>query len=249
MSTNRRFLILSSLGRLIRKERGASQVTEGYFPNHPGRSSHVQVEGGNCSLILVTTAGNAMPVEERTDVPRAHADALLDVAPGKVVYDRSRMSLAGREICIDRFSVPSALDLISVAFDTEEEARSFRAPPWFGTELTGEQSYQNRSIALEGAPTPPDLPLSNSALESLLDALENRFAAARARPGPQRNQQAQAGGNSLARLAASPFGEVAAAAPVKADEEQPEPEPAPEQNGSENIEDDVIRELARALGR
>lgn len=252
MTTIRRFLIASSLGRLVRKERGASRVTEGYFPNHPGRSSHVQVEGGTCNLILITTSGNGLPNEERTEVPRAHADALLDVAPGKVVYDRARINLSGREVFVDRFSLPDALDLISVPFEDEETARGFRPPPWFGPEVTGEQAYQNRSVALEGAPTPPDVPLSNTSLESLLDTFENRFASAPpARRGqPQSRSHPPASGEAHARPAAAPS--EAESAPVpRPGGGGPSAADTPEDSSNENdaIEDDVIRELARALGR
>jgi CYTH domain-containing protein len=252
MTTNRRFLIASSLGRVVRKERGASRVTEGYFPHHPGRSSHVQVEGGTCNLILITNSSGNLPTEERTEVPRAHADALLDVAPGKVVYDRARLNLSGREVFVDRFSLPGPLDVISVAFEDEETARGFRPPPWFGPEVTGEQAYQNRAIALEGAPTPPDVPLSNAALESLLDVFESRFAAPQARrPQPNTRPQPNPSGESSARPVAVPFGEGAGAPASRAANAAPAPEESSEDSSSESdtIEDDVIRELARALGR
>jgi CYTH domain-containing protein len=249
MNTTRRFLIASALGRLIRNERGASRVTEGYFPNHPGRSSHVQVEGGTCSLVLVTTSGNAAPVEERTEVPRAHADALLDVAPGKVVYDRSRVTVSGREIFVDRFTLPGALDLIAVPFEAEDDARAFRPPVWFGPEVSGEQIYHNRSIALEGSPSPQDLPLSNGALESLLDVIENRFTSARARPATAARQPVQA--ESASRMGASSLAESGQSSSAKAESsaQASAGSSAEDDTATENIEDDVIRELARALGR
>jgi CYTH domain-containing protein len=254
MSTIRRFLIASSLGRLVRKERGASRVTEGYFPHQPGRSSHVQVEGGTCNLILITSSGGGLPTEERTEVPRAHADALLDVAPGKVVYDRARLNLAGREIFVDRFSVPGPLDVLSVVFEDEDTARSFRAPPWFGPEVTSEQAYQNRSIALEGAPTPPDVPLSNAGLESLLDMFENRFASSSPARRPQPNgwTPAAPSGDAPARPIAVPFGEgnaPSSSRPTNGGQPAPQESAADTSNENDAIEDDVIRELARALGR
>src|SRR4051812_20784250 len=120
MSQTRRFLVASSLARLVRKERGGNRVTEGYFPNHADRSSYVYVEGDRSSLVLITT-GPGLPVEERTDVPRAHAEALLDVTPGKVDYVRSTLSVGNRDIHISRFVTPGPLDLITVEFDREDE--------------------------------------------------------------------------------------------------------------------------------
>src|SRR4051812_3104535 len=205
MSTTRRFLIATSLARLIRKDRGGARVTEGYFPNQTGRSSHVHVEGDRGSLVLVTAPANGTPSEERTEVPRAHAEALLDVAPGKVEYARSRLTAAGREIRVDRFVRPGPLDLVSVEFDNEEQAGSFRPPLWFGPEVTGDAAYQNRAIALGTLPQVPDVSLTNAALDSLLDAIENRLGN---RPSMQNrplgsSPSSAEGGDALRRLSAS----------------------------------------------
>ena len=105
MSTSRRYLIASSLARLIRKERGGNRVTEGHFPNQADRSSYVIVEGDKGSLVLITT-GHGGPLEERTDVPRAHAEALLDVTPSKVDFVRSHLTVGTRDIHINRYVTP-----------------------------------------------------------------------------------------------------------------------------------------------
>ena len=78
MSTTRRFLVAPALVRLLRKERGSSRITEGHFAPQGGRNSFVRVDGQACQLILVNNG-----VEERTEVPRAHGDALLDVCPAR----------------------------------------------------------------------------------------------------------------------------------------------------------------------
>ena len=41
--------------------------------------------------------------------------------------------------------------------------------------MTEEPAFQNRAIALEGIPKVPEVALSNAALDSFLDALENRI--------------------------------------------------------------------------
>ena len=56
MPITRCFLLASSLARLIEKERGGHRVTEGYFPDQPGRTTYVRVEEGMGSLILVRHA-------------------------------------------------------------------------------------------------------------------------------------------------------------------------------------------------
>jgi CYTH domain-containing protein len=92
----RRFLIASSLARLVARERGSTPITEGYFEARQGGSSHVVVEGERCHLVLTTDTQAAAPVEERTEVPRSHAEALLEVCAGTVSLQRSRAAAAAR---------------------------------------------------------------------------------------------------------------------------------------------------------
>ena len=80
----RRFLIATSLARLIGKEQGvAGQVSEGYFPAHPHRDQFVSLEPRHCYLVLATTKEGAEAVE-RTELPRSQAEALLAVCAGEV---------------------------------------------------------------------------------------------------------------------------------------------------------------------
>jgi CYTH domain-containing protein len=256
MVTSRRYLIASSLARLVRKERGGNRVTEGHFPNQADRSSFVVVEGDKGSLVLVH-AGPGGPVEERTEVPRAHAEALLDVTPGKLDYLLTHLTVGTRDIQIVRFVTPGPLDLISVFFESDEEARDFRPLSWFGPDVTTEVTYQNRSLALEGAPQAPDVPISNAALNSLLDTLENRYATprgytphapARNPADPNRGQR-----NPAPPSAPAPSNERAGPAqpgvPLRpASPNQTDDEISDDDNDLNlNIEDNVIRELARSL--
>ena len=177
MTLVRRFQVAPALVRLIRKERGSSRITEGYFPPQSGRTSFVRVDGGQCHLVLVTS-DNGASHEERTEVPRAHGDALLDVCAGRAAYDRTQVALGnGRDALIDRYVAPGHVDVISVVFDNPDEAGGFPVPPWFGPEVTTEPAYEGRSIALQGVPHPGEVGLSNAALDAVLDLIESEPAA------------------------------------------------------------------------
>ena len=264
MSTTRRFLISPPLARLLRRDRGGSRVTEGHFPNQTGCSSHVYLDAETSSLVLLTAAADGSPLEERTDVPRAHAEALLDVAPGKADYARTRLNVAGREVWIDRFVTPGPLDLIQVNFENQDEAAAFTPPAWFGPEVTSDHAYLTRSIALHELPDVPDVPLSNAALDGLLDALENRFAASPRQVAPMR----RGAGEDTVRRFTNGFGEApsrprevvvpqaypaeppapaAQPVPPAAEASSPAPGPSGANDTDLDIEDDVIRELARSL--
>ena len=179
MSVVRRFLVAPSLVRLLRKERGGARVTEGYFAPQAGRTSFVRLQGTNCFLVLMTGAEGAM-AEERTEVPRAHGDALLDVCAGRAVYERTTVSLGGGgEALVDRYVRPAGLDVVSLVFPDTGAAQAFTPPVWFGAEVTTDKAYDGQSIALTGIPTPGDIPLNNAALDAVLDLIEPRFSSGR----------------------------------------------------------------------
>ncbi|APT31025.1 translation initiation factor IF-2 [Methylobacterium phyllosphaerae] len=235
MSTVRRFLVAPSLVRLIRKERGGARITEGHFAPQGGRASYVRVDGQVCQLVLVNKGADGIPVEERTDVPRAHGDALLDVCPGKAAYDRTTLNAGGREIAIDRYVTPGSLDLISITFDNDGDAAAFHAPSWFGREVSNEPAFERQALAIQGVPAAEEVALSNAALDAVLDLIEPRFGFGRY-GSSSRNAESDEGATSAMRRAVTPAAAAApAAAPVVPAPPAPEPaaaarppEPAPE---------------------
>ena len=261
MTLVRRFQVAPALVRLIRKERGSSRITEGYFPPQSGRTSFVRVDGGQCHLVLVTS-DNGATSEERTEVPRAHGDALLDVCAGRAAYDRTQVALGnGRDSLIDRYVAPGAVDVVSVVFDNPDEANGFPVPPWFGPEVTSDAAYEGRSIALQGVPQPGEIGLSNAALDAVLDLIEPRYGFGRY-AAPSRNGDEGGVVNALRRIATPPAPEPAPPPPpepepvheapppppqAEAAPEPPPPPPAPEPHPDARI-DDVIESLSQALG-
>jgi CYTH domain-containing protein len=220
MSTIRRFLVAPSLVRLIRKERGGARITEGHFAAQGGRSSYVRVDGQVCQLVLVNKGPDGIPVEERTDVPRAHGDALLDVCPGKAAYDRTVLTIGGREVTIDRYVTPGNLDLISLAFDNDADAGAFQTPNWFGREVSSEPAFERQALAIQGVPAAEEVPLSNAALDAVLDLIEPRFGFGRYGSTARTSEPSEDGAMNAMRRIVTP---AAAAAPVVAP-----PAPAPE---------------------
>lgn len=174
MTIRRRFLLASSLARLIQRERGGLHQIEGFFPEQKDRTSWVRLDETRALLIL-RTAGPYGDVEEHTEVPPSHAQALLDVCAGEIDYTRTALTIGQRQIFVDQFARPRALYLISVEFENNEEAKGFHPLPWFGPEVTAEARYSNQALALRGIDQSPDVPLSDTALNSVLDTLENRL--------------------------------------------------------------------------
>jgi CYTH domain-containing protein len=223
----RLFIIAPSLARLIRKERGGEHVREGYFPGQTQRSTFVQIEETRSSLILEAGADEAP--EEQADLPPAHAQALLAVSQGQVEYLRTRLPIGSHEIQVLHFIRPALFALVAVAVPSKDE-QDFHPLPWFGPEVSAEPDYQRRHVALEGAPAAPEAALTNAALNSLLDLLEDRLTTW---PRPHEPVISDASGADVTPRFMAPI---------------PEPEPeVDDQIDDLHIEDEVIRELARSL--
>src|SRR5207253_11208645 len=83
----RRFLVASSLARLIRKEQGiAGRIVEAYFPARPDWDHFVSLEPGHSYLVLAPAREGAGEVEH-TEVPSAQAEAILAVCAGQVGFE------------------------------------------------------------------------------------------------------------------------------------------------------------------
>jgi CYTH domain-containing protein len=218
---HRQFIIAPSLARLIEREKGGERVRQGYFPDRPDRGTHVQVEGETGHLILVTNGPHGA-AEEAVDISRPQAEALLDLAAGRIEYSSVSLNIGSHTATIHRFLTPGPLDLITVRFEQNNQAREFQPLAWFGPEVTEDPAYQARSVALAGLPPAPEVEITNAALDSLLDTLHGRLEA----------HQPQVAAPQPAPLAP-------AEAQADADDEQDQDDL--------NIQDSVIRDLARSL--
>jgi CYTH domain-containing protein len=220
MSTSRVFLLAPALARLIEKERGGHLLRQGFFPDRTGRSAHVQLEGETGHLVLIPSHSNG-PLEDYAEISRPQAEALLDLTAGRVESRNVSLDIGSHTAVVQRFISPGSLDLLTIAFKQEKSARKFHPPVWFGPAVTADPRYRPRSIALAGPPSSPEVEVTDAALNGLLDALDNHAG----EPQPQPTRAARAPETS-----------------------EPALDPEAEQDLDRlNIEDSVIRELARAL--
>jgi len=220
MSTTRVFLLASALARLIEKERGGDLVRQGFFPERTGRSAHVQVSGNTGHLILVSQPP-ASPLEEPAEISRTQAEELLELTAGRIEYLSIPIDIGSHTATIQRFVTPGPLDLINLAFKHDKAARKFQPPAWFGPEVTSDLGYGTRAIAIAGLPSTPEVEVTDAALNSLLDTLDDRAGELQQQP------------TEVSRVSET-FETVL------------DPEAERELDGL-NIEDSVIRELARSL--
>ncbi|EIM31098.1 hypothetical protein [Microvirga lotononidis] len=176
MTVHRRFLLTPSFARLIRRERGGLRHVEGFFPEQRDRSSWVRLEEDR-GLLILRTLGPDGEADEETEIPVGHAHALLDACAGEVDYTRTVLSIGESNVLMDEIIRPRVLHLVTVEFASDGEARGFHPLEWFGPEVTADRRYTNQSIAFRGLDETPEIPLSDVALNSLIDTLEGRFPA------------------------------------------------------------------------
>jgi CYTH domain-containing protein len=201
---------------------------EGYFPDRPHHSIYVQVEEDSSSLILSPHGAEGSP-EERAGIPSSQAQALLAVVSRQVAYVRTSLLLGSHQIQLQQFTDPGPLCLLSVEV-LQQETAEFQPLSWFGPDVSGERAYLRRQIALKGLPQAPEVELTEGALNSVLDLLENGFTAW---PLPHQTAASE---------------ELGAPPPATADPSEPSPAGDADQDIDDlGVENDVIRELARSL--
>ena len=173
MRSVRRFLVSAALARLARKERGVSERSvTGYLPTQTERQQAVEISQQASTLVLITREGQDAPEEERFDVPRRHAEALLDACAARIGFERTRLDAAGRMVQLTKILSSQPVDVVDVEFAEGEDAARFWPPAWFGPEVTDDAAWKDRAIAMEGQPNKPAPQANDAALNAMLDDLE-----------------------------------------------------------------------------
>jgi CYTH domain-containing protein len=171
MSVSRRFLVASSLARLIMRDRSSTPVVEGHFPASDDRLSYVLFQGTGCQLVLVMKPGANAEEEERADVSTRQGEFLMEVCAGRLAYQLCLLEIGGQQAHLESFRIPYHLHLIEVRFDSQDQARPFQPPLWFGPEVSGDAGYEHNAIATNGTPDQPEIALSDDAINALLGLL------------------------------------------------------------------------------
>ena len=176
----RRFLVAPALARLIRYYRGSAPVTEGFFEQRSGRSVLLRIRGRATQLVLITPRHEQDPDESITDIPAEHALTLLVSCAGKVSFEESSLVLTdGQEALVRRFNGLSVFATATVGFADRDTADRFVMPAWFGSEVTDDDAYTNRGLALSGIPRLGEVSITDPALNAIMDLLEKQPKTAR----------------------------------------------------------------------
>ncbi len=147
MEIERKFLVDSLPEGLERYPR--RRIEQGYLCTKPA----IRVRRKDEAYFL-TYKGEGLLSREEHEMPltgEAYRH-LLPKADGAVIRkDRYELPFGERVIELDVFEPPFApLTVAEVEFPTEEEAKAFTPPAWFGREVTYDPAYTNARLSRAG---------------------------------------------------------------------------------------------------
>lgn len=109
---------------------------------------------GDRTVLTVKQGAGERRLEEELDIPAATFEALWPLTEGRRVEKRRfLLEHDGRRVEVDVYA--GALDGLIAAeieFETDEASAAFEPPDWLEREVTGDASYSNQRLALDGRP-------------------------------------------------------------------------------------------------
>ena len=119
---------------------------QGYLLSDGGMTLRVRVIGESAFLTIKGPSRGISRMEFEYDVPRADAEALLELCEHQVEKVRYRVSYADNVWELDVFA--GANDgLILAEIELESEGQKISVPEWVGEEVSGDPRYYNACLA------------------------------------------------------------------------------------------------------
>jgi len=149
MEIERKYLLKEIPDRV--KECPYWEIAQSYISRSPViRIRRIAENGGERFVLTVKGRGLSMREEYEIEMTRLEYLQLLQKTEGRIIEKRRyRVPLEGGLTAeVDEFFGDLAgLKLVEVEFESEEAMRTFRAPAWFGRDVTEEGTYQNSRLS------------------------------------------------------------------------------------------------------
>lgn len=133
-------------------------------PGERLRQGYLAEDGTVQVRVRITAAEATLTVKAGSGLTRTEVEASLPAVEAEDLWPHTE----GRRIEKVRYRVPVGQNAVAdvdlyggpldglctaeVEFSSEQDARSFTPPPWFGRDVTGEKGWDNASLAREGRP-------------------------------------------------------------------------------------------------
>lgn len=128
-------------------------IEQGYLALEEEVEVRLRRLGGIPKLTVKSGRGLARG-EEEVDLDEEQFEALWPLTEGRRISKRRHRHETGAgTIEIDVYAgAHSGLIVAEIEFDSVAASEHFRPPPWLGTEVTGDDRWANRSLAVDGPP-------------------------------------------------------------------------------------------------
>jgi adenylate cyclase len=148
----RRFLIGAQPPAAERSER----IEQGYVAiDRDGTEVRIRRRGGAHTLTVKSPDAGRVRVEEELEIDVERFERLWPLTAGRrLEKERRLLALPGGLTAeLDVYGGALAgLRIVEVEFDSAAAADRFTPPAWFGEEVTDDDRYRNRELAVRGAP-------------------------------------------------------------------------------------------------
>jgi adenylate cyclase len=153
MEIERKFLIASPPPHLDHFP--CSRIEQAYVAIDPaGTEVRIRKRSGATTLTIKGGRGRSR-AEEEIELDPARFARLWELAQGRCL-EKTRYELpttGGETIELDVYGGGlEGLVTAEVEFASEKAADEFLPPPWFGIEVTDDDAYKNRRLAVDGPP-------------------------------------------------------------------------------------------------
>lgn len=132
------------------------RIEQGYVAiDTDGTEVRIRRRGSALTLTVKSGDEGRTRVEEEVTLEEERFERLWPLTVGRrIVKDRHLFALTGGLTAeLDVYvGALAGLRVVEVEFASEEDAERFRVPDWFGREVTNDQRYRNRELALHGLP-------------------------------------------------------------------------------------------------
>jgi CYTH domain-containing protein len=129
-------------------------IRQGYLAIADDAEVRLRDKGGR--FFEAVKIGRGMVRDEfQVELDRSQFDALWPATKGRRIQKtRYRLKADGHRLDADVFDgALRGLNVVEVEFPDVRAAESYSPPDWFGREVTGDDRYANRCLAVSGVPT------------------------------------------------------------------------------------------------
>lgn len=130
-----------------------TEIVQGYIVATPDQEVRIRRKGESFTQTVKSSGGL---VREETEVPLTQEQyvGLWETTAGRRL-EKTRYKIRHGDFMIELDLYNGAHEGLMVAeveFSTVQEAQAFSPPAWFGPEVTNDQRYKNKNLALSGSP-------------------------------------------------------------------------------------------------